>query len=91
MGRRKIEIEPITVSHSALQPPRLLFLHCSCTALADFKGLFIRSQHERNRSVTFLKASSDFAIFAKRKSWQTLIFVLTPPRPAQEWLIQKSL
>jgi len=52
-------------------------LHFS-SVLADGKGLLVCSQHERNRSVTFLKASSDLGLFLRRgKSWQTTYFCLT--------------
>src|ERR1700720_2002010 len=58
MGRRKIEIEPITVSIR-----RALALSCDFTGV---KRSLPCLQHERNRSVTFLKVSSYFAILAKK-------------------------
>jgi hypothetical protein len=66
MGRRKIEIEPITVSGSSPLAPSVSPLLFS-SVLVDDKGPLVCSQHERNRSVTFLKASSRFCYFCDKK------------------------
>jgi hypothetical protein len=66
MGRRKIEIEPITVC--ILEPSSPLLCPVALSGIhADSDGPLVCSQHERNRSVTFLKASADFAIYTTRK------------------------
>jgi hypothetical protein len=71
MGRRKIEIQPITARISPAIPPH-------------FCSLF--PQHERNRSVTFLKArpSNLFAIFAHS------IFILGPPSSSARMAFSKK-
>jgi hypothetical protein len=65
MGRRKIEIQPITV-RIPVPPGAFWFL--------DSNSFLSCQQHERNRSVTFLKARPTFAIFATEKTLGRRLF-----------------
>ena len=72
MGRRKIEIQPITVR----------FLCFSLPPARPNQEIFF-PQHERNRSVTFLKVSLLFP--------SLLPSLLTPSPPEEERLVQKGV